>query len=96
MLVKNFFKKTGYLFLIGVLILLKPAIVKKIVLAVALVLSFSACNNNGRVEGKADSLAKRLDTTLDKLADSARQKGGRLLDTLEKKFDNLRDSAKKE
>lgn len=61
-----------------------------------LVLSFLACNNNGSAKGKADSLATRLDTTLEKLADSARQKGGRLLDTLEKKLDNLRDSARKD
>lgn len=96
MLVKNFFKKPGYLFSIGVLILLKPVIVKKIVLLATLVLSLTACDNNGKVEIKADSLAKKLDTTLEKLADSAKQKGGRLLDTLEKKFDNLRDSAKKD
>lgn len=93
--VKNFFKKPGYLFLIGVLILYKPAIVKKIVLAATLVLSLTACENNGKVEIKADSIAKRLDTTLNKLADSARQKGGRLLDTLEKKLNNVRDSARK-
>lgn len=69
---------------------------KKIILLASLVLSLSACNNSAKVEGKADSLAKRLDTTLEKLADSARQKGGRLIDTLEKKFDNLRDSAGKD
>ena len=69
---------------------------KKIILLASLVLSLSACNNSAKVEGKADSLAKRLDTTLEKLADSARQKGGRLIDTLEKKFDKLRDSAGKD
>lgn len=91
--VKFFFKKPGYLFLIRVLIPYKPALVKKIVLAATLVLSLTACDNSGKVEIKADSIAKRLDTTLGKLADSARQKGGRLMDTLEKKLDNLRDSA---
>jgi hypothetical protein len=70
--------------------------VKKILLLATLVLSLTACDNSGKVEIKVDSLAKGLDTTLEKLADSARQKGGRLLDTLEKKFDNLRDSAKRD
>jgi hypothetical protein len=67
---------------------------KKIILLATVGLSLSACDNSGKVEAKVDSLAKGLDTSLEKLADSAKEKGGRLLDTLENKFRNLKDSAK--
>ncbi len=67
---------------------------KQLILLAMVTLSFLACDNTGKVRVKADSLAEKLDTSLDKLADSARQKGGRLLDTLVNKFRNRKDSAK--
>jgi hypothetical protein len=76
--------------------------VKKVVLLAMIVFTLAACDNNGTVVLRADSLKEGLDTTLDKIGDSAKAKGARTFETIKDKLENLgnkadslnRDSAK--
>ena len=57
----------------------------------------AACDNDGKVVSKADSLKESLDTTLDKIGDSARAKGERTLEAIKEKVADLgekRDSVR--
>jgi len=57
-----------------------------------LVLSLAACDNNAKVESKADSLKQELDTSLGKIKDSVKAKGERTLDAVKAKIDDLRSA----
>lgn len=64
---------------------------KKLVLLTMIVFSVVACDNSGKVETKAESLKVKLDTTLEKISDSAEAKGKRTLDVLKRKVQEIRD-----
>jgi hypothetical protein len=52
--------------------------------------SLVACDNNAKVEAKADSLKQELDTSFGKIKDSVKAKGERTLDAVKGKLDDLR------
>jgi hypothetical protein len=52
--------------------------------------SLVACDNNAKVEAKADSLKQELDTSFGKIKDSVKAKGERTLDAVKGKLDELR------
>jgi hypothetical protein len=62
---------------------------KKIVWSGAVVFILAACENSGRAESKADSLRERLDTAVEKLADSAKAKGERTLEAIKEKVKEI-------
>jgi peptidoglycan hydrolase CwlO-like protein len=66
---------------------------KKMVLVGIVVLSLAACDNSGNTAAKADSLKDKLDTTLDKIGDSAKAKGGRALEAIKDKVQDLGNKA---
>lgn len=64
-----------------------------------LLVGLFACNDNAKVEAKADSLGKEIDTLFKKAissdtVDSVESKGGRLLDSLKSRGGVLLDSAR--
>lgn len=66
---------------------------KKIVLVGAVVFCLMACDNSAKVETKADSLKEKLDTTLEKLGDSAKAKGERTLKAIKEKVRDISTEA---
>lgn len=62
---------------------------KKIVLVGAVVFWLVACENSAKVELKADSLKENLDTTLEKIGDSAKAKGERTLEAIKEKVRDI-------
>ncbi len=66
---------------------------KKIVLLGMVVFSLCACDNSGVTAAKADSLKESLDTTLDKIGDSAKAKGERTFEVIKDKVEELGNKA---
>lgn len=62
---------------------------KKIVLVGAVVFCLVACENSAKVESKADSLKEKLDTTLEKIGDSAKAKGERTLEAIKEEVRDI-------
>ena len=62
---------------------------KKTIWLAVVVLGLTACDNNGKIEIKTDSLKQELDTSLGKIKDSVKAKGERTLDAVKEKLDDL-------
>lgn len=53
-------------------------------------LGFAGCDNGAKIEVNADSLGRKLDTTLGKVKDSVEAKGKRTFDAVKDKINGLR------
>jgi hypothetical protein len=62
---------------------------------ILVILTLSACNNSAQIESKVDSLAKKIDTTADKVWDSTKAGFERLKDKVEDKLDKKDSTGKK-
>lgn len=70
---------------------------KRITGLLALVLLFTACNNEGDVtERKLDSLETRIDTTAEKVWDSTKAKARDLKERIEQRIENREDGERRD
>ena len=60
---------------------------KKLVLAVLILISISACNNESKVKEEVDSLGKEIDSTFSNVRDSAGKSLKNLKRRIEDEFD---------
>ncbi len=86
----------GYLFLVWALNLTQRQIMKKGVAIVCLVFVATACANEGSdTDRKLDSLELKIDTTLDKAADSIKAKALDLKEKIKEEWNDAKDSSHK-
>jgi hypothetical protein len=68
----------------------------KFALSILLLLSLTACRNNGKTPGqKLDTLLKQVDTTAGQFIDTAKSKTNTLIKEIEDRF-NKKDSSDKD